>query len=105
MACDSGSPPDSVCSETALNKKNSTGTVAQKLLLDVTTAMLGTLKVPTLVIGADADMSTPASLSRMLQQRIPNSELAIVYESGHSIYWEQPEAFNKAVLDFIGKHK
>ena len=87
-----------------LNKKKSTGTVAQKLLLDVTTAMLGTLKVPTLVIGADADMSTPASLSRMLQQRIPNSELAIVYESGHSIYWEQPEAFNKAVRDFTDKH-
>ncbi len=88
-----------------LNKKSSNGSVSQKLLLNVTTAMLGTLKVPTLVIGADADMSTPASLSRIIQQRIPNSELAIVYESGHSIYWEQPEAFNKAVLDFIAKHK
>jgi pimeloyl-ACP methyl ester carboxylesterase len=25
-------------------------------------------------------------------------------ESGHSTYWEQPELFNRAVLDFIGKH-
>jgi pimeloyl-ACP methyl ester carboxylesterase len=28
----------------------------------------------------------------------------IVAECGHSPYWEQPEFFNQAVLDFIGSH-
>jgi len=27
-----------------------------------------------------------------------------VPECGHSAFWEQPEIFNRAVLDFISKH-
>jgi pimeloyl-ACP methyl ester carboxylesterase len=41
---------------------------------------------------------------RMIARHIPNSELVIVAESGHSPYWEQPEFFNRTVLDFIGRH-
>jgi pimeloyl-ACP methyl ester carboxylesterase len=25
-------------------------------------------------------------------------------ESGHSVYWEEPALFNRAVLGFIAKH-
>jgi pimeloyl-ACP methyl ester carboxylesterase len=28
----------------------------------------------------------------------------VVPECGHSAFWEQPEIFNRAVLDFISKH-
>jgi pimeloyl-ACP methyl ester carboxylesterase len=28
----------------------------------------------------------------------------VVPECGHSAYWEQPETFNRTVLDFITKH-
>jgi pimeloyl-ACP methyl ester carboxylesterase len=28
----------------------------------------------------------------------------VVTEAGHSAYWEQPEQFNRAVLDFLRKH-
>jgi len=28
----------------------------------------------------------------------------VIPECGHSAFWEQPEAFNRAVLDFISKH-
>jgi len=37
----------------------------------------------------------------LLAAEIPNSRLALIPESGHSTYWEQPEIFNGAVLDFI----
>ena len=29
---------------------------------------------------------------------------AVIPECGHSAFWEQPDAFNRAVLDFISKH-
>jgi len=29
--------------------------------------------------------------------------MLIVPEVGHSAYWEQPEVFNRAVLEFIGQ--
>jgi pimeloyl-ACP methyl ester carboxylesterase len=32
------------------------------------------------------------------------AETVIVPEAGHSTYWEQPEAFNRAVLNFVKKH-
>jgi pimeloyl-ACP methyl ester carboxylesterase len=40
----------------------------------------------------------------MIARHIPNNEVAIVAESGHSPYWEQPEFFNRTVLEFIGRH-
>jgi len=36
--------------------------------------------------------------------RIKGSESVIAPEAGHSTYWEQPQVFNRAVLDFIGRH-
>ena len=53
------------------------------------------------LISGAADMSTPPSISRMIAAEIPNSRVALQPEAGHSTYWEQPELFNRAVLDFI----
>ncbi len=77
----------------------------QRLANRITEARLGELKVPTLVISGAADLSTPPSIARMLAARIAGSELVVVPESGHSVYWEQPEAFNRAVLNFITRHR
>jgi pimeloyl-ACP methyl ester carboxylesterase len=40
----------------------------------------------------------------MLARQIPNSEFVVVPEAGHSFYWERPDIFNSAVLDFIGRY-
>ena len=77
--------------------------VRQRLANRITEAMLGGLKVPTLVISGAADLATPPSIARMLAARIPGSELVVAAESGHSVYWEAPEVFNSAVLEFMGK--
>ena len=74
----------------------------QGLKNEITQARLKELKLPTLVISGAADMSTPPSISRMIAAELPNSRLALIPESGHSTYWEQPEILNQAVLDFIG---
>jgi pimeloyl-ACP methyl ester carboxylesterase len=79
-------------------------TVRQPLANRITEAMLGQLKVPALVISGAADLATPPSIARMIAARIPNSELVVAAESGHSVYWEEPQVFNRAVLGFIAKH-
>jgi pimeloyl-ACP methyl ester carboxylesterase len=78
--------------------------VRQTLANEITQARLATLKVPAQVISGDADLSTPPSIARMLAAAIPGSELVVVPESGHSVYWERPDIFNQAILDFIGRH-
>jgi pimeloyl-ACP methyl ester carboxylesterase len=74
----------------------------QTLKNEITQARLKELKLPTLLIAGTADMSTPPSISRMIAAEIPNSRVALIPEAGHSTYWEQPDIFNRAVLDFIG---
>ena len=70
----------------------------------ITQAMLKDLKVPTLLIAGAADLSTPPSITRMIAAEIPGSQVVVVPESGHSVYWERPDLFNRAVLEFAGKH-
>jgi pimeloyl-ACP methyl ester carboxylesterase len=74
----------------------------QTLKNEITQARLKDLKLPTLLISGAADLSTPPSIARLIAAEIPNSRVALIPESGHSTYWEQPEAFNRAVLDFVG---
>jgi pimeloyl-ACP methyl ester carboxylesterase len=79
--------------------------VRQPLANRLDDASLGQLKVPTLVIAGAADLATPPSVARKIAARIPNSELAIAAEAGHSVYWEQPDFFNRVVLEFIARHQ
>ena len=60
--------------------------------------------VPTLLISGEADLASPPGLIRMVAAQIPSAELVTVPEAGHSTYWERPDIFNRAVLDFIGRH-
>ncbi len=65
---------------------------------------LEAIKVPTLLLTGDADLSAPPPLLRFLAAKIKNSETAIIPDAGHSVYWEQPEVFNSTILEFIRKH-
>jgi pimeloyl-ACP methyl ester carboxylesterase len=76
----------------------------QKLANDIKQSRLKELKLPVLVMAGAADVATPPSIARLIAAEMPNNELAIGPEAGHSVYWEQPEMFNRAVLDFMGKH-
>jgi pimeloyl-ACP methyl ester carboxylesterase len=67
----------------------------------ITYALLETIRVPTLLITGDADLYMPPSVIRLLAEKIKGAKSLVLPECGHSAYWEQPEAFNRAVLDFI----
>ena len=77
---------------------------AQTFRNRVTFALLETISVPTLLLTGDADMYAPPAVMRMFAARVKGSQAVVVPEAGHSAYWEQPEIFNRTVLDFIGKH-
>jgi pimeloyl-ACP methyl ester carboxylesterase len=70
----------------------------------LTFALVEGIKVPTLLLTGDADLYAPPPILRLFATRIKGSESVIVPEAGHSSYWEQPEIFNRAVLEFIRKH-
>jgi pimeloyl-ACP methyl ester carboxylesterase len=67
----------------------------------ITFAALETIQVPTLLLTGDADLYTPPSVLRLFAARFPRCESLVIPECGHSAFWEQPETFNRAVLDFI----
>jgi len=57
--------------------------------------------VPTLLVTGDADLWIPPYMLRQVGEKIANSKVVVVPNSGHAVQWEQPEIFNNAVLDFI----
>ena len=35
---------------------------------------------------------------------LPNVEVVLILEAAHSANWEQPDAFNREVLRFVGRY-
>lgn len=67
---------------------------------------LRALRVPMLLLAGDADpYMPPATLRDFFVRHLPRAEAAILSESGHSGFWEQPQAFNSELLRFLGKHR
>jgi len=77
---------------------------AQTTRNPITFALLEEIKVPALLLTGDADLYAPPAVLRLFAARIKNSESVVIPEAGHSAYWEQPEIFNRTVLEFIRRH-
>jgi pimeloyl-ACP methyl ester carboxylesterase len=60
--------------------------------------------VPTLLMTGDSDLWTPPSILRLQASHMPHAEMTIIREAGHAPSWEQPQAFNAALLDFLKRH-
>ncbi len=66
-----------------------------------TTARLGGIGVPTLVIAGELDLGTPVSMARTLADNIGGARLVVLPEASHLSAIEQPRLFAAAVTDFI----
>lgn len=73
---------------------------------------LGKINVPTLIIFGEADGLIPnpvlhGGTSRSIGEKgvreLPNAKLVVIPDAGHISMADQPEAYNKAVMDFIGR--
>jgi 3-oxoadipate enol-lactonase len=60
------------------------------------------IAVPTLVLVGEQDPGTPVSASEFLHQRIRGSVLQVLPDAAHLANIERPEAFNEALLGFLG---
>ncbi|HET7365932.1 MAG TPA: alpha/beta hydrolase [Burkholderiales bacterium] len=67
----------------------------------ITLARLADLRMPTLLLTGDIDPYTPPAVLEVFHRRIPQATALVIPNSGHSAFWEQPERFNRAVLDFL----
>jgi 3-oxoadipate enol-lactonase len=56
-----------------------------------TSARLGGLDVPTLVIHGDDDRMLPVANGRLIASLIPGARLEVLEGVGHMFWWEQPE--------------
>jgi pimeloyl-ACP methyl ester carboxylesterase len=63
------------------------------------------IKTPVLIMPASSDLYAPPALMLQVASHLENVETVILSESGHSGYWEQPNNFNAAILDFVGRHR
>ncbi len=62
------------------------------------------IATPTLFMAGAADLYAPPAQMRMVAAHVPGAEMAIFPECGHSLHWEQPEAFNRTVIGFLDRH-
>jgi 3-oxoadipate enol-lactonase len=62
---------------------------------------LSAITAPTLVMVGEFDTLTPLPLAQELANTIPNASLQVVANAGHLSNIENPESFNRYLLDFL----
>lgn len=68
-------------------------------------AAMRRLETPTLILFGTRDRLMPPELGRIYKGLMPNSHLVFVYDAGHAISTERPEAFVDVTQDFIERHE
>jgi 2-succinyl-6-hydroxy-2,4-cyclohexadiene-1-carboxylate synthase len=61
---------------------------------------LGELTMPVLLIAGELDTKF-VTINQQMQQRIPNVQLHIIPDAGHTVHLEQPEPFTNIVTQFL----
>lgn len=61
------------------------------------------INVPTLIMVGKQDFGTPVEVSELMHGMIPGSELVVIDGAAHLSSLNQPEIFNKNLIDFLKK--
>jgi len=70
-----------------------------RLTLDLAEA----IDTPMLLLTGGADLIVPPTFQNTIAAHIRHAETLVVPNAGHAVFWEEPAAFNRAVLAFIGR--
>jgi pimeloyl-ACP methyl ester carboxylesterase len=63
------------------------------------------IATPALVLFGTLDHVIPNTMGRHYKELMPNCQLSLVYDAGHVIAAERPEAFVEVVGDFLERHE
>ncbi len=63
--------------------------------------VLGTIRVPALVLTGVEDLLTGVGDAQLIQQRIAGSQMKVVAKAGHYSPWEQPQEVGKILRQFV----
>ncbi len=72
-----------------------------RLLRDDVRPLMRTLTMPVLLIWGESDPLVPLTYARQMAEEMPNAMLRVIPRSGHVPMWENPRAFNEALLWFL----
>jgi pimeloyl-ACP methyl ester carboxylesterase len=64
---------------------------------------LGGVKAPTLVVGGELSPRSRALINDVIVQCIPGSRLVVIPEAAHLMSYQNPAAFNDALLEFLAR--
>ena len=70
-----------------------------------TKAALTGLTVPTLVVFGTQDALVPPAMGRVYREKMPNCNYVLVYDAGHEVGADRPEAFSSLVGDFLERRE
>lgn len=65
------------------------------------TARLAEIRCPSLVIVGKDDPGTPVAMAEDIHRAMPGSQLVVIPSAAHLSNLEQPDAFNRALGDFV----
>jgi len=100
-----GANPDGTARWNDINAHSRQGNApAQPTHTPNTYEKIASITAPTLIIAADADLLAPPAMMRLWAPHMKNYEWTVMQDAGHAMAWEQPDVFNKLVLDFLAKH-
>lgn len=63
------------------------------------------IEAPTLVMVGEDDELTPPRVAEELKSLIPQAKLVVYKQGGHGLYWEIPQLFHEAIVEFAGGQK
>lgn len=66
---------------------------------------LGDIRCATLIVFGLADKTVESAAAAIYREKIPNSNVSIVYDAGHVIVAERPEALIDAVSDYVERRE
>ncbi|MBI1682526.1 alpha/beta fold hydrolase [Caulobacter hibisci] len=62
---------------------------------------LAEIKVPTLILVGEVDIDDVQDQAKALEAALPDAKRVVIPGSGHFLYLERPEAFVRAIEDFV----
>lgn len=71
---------------------------------DALESQMENLNIPVLVVFGTKDRVIPSEMGRHYCEKLPNCHLTMVYDAGHAVDADRPEAFVSVVGDFIQRH-